>query len=428
MLINIWKTVKWSLLTGASSITLLVACASPTPTAIATQIPTAISTIRTSSTPVPTSTITPIFVIEPTVSQRALATLTATITPSPTTPPYRLTEEALSFTHLIDFTFIDSETGWVLAADCFQEDCPATIRMTQDGGRTWVETSAPLVEANSYRSSVRDSNDFVLVNALRFATRVDGWAFGSSLFSTHDGGLTWTDENRTILALEVADKAIWAIERHENTAVILRSLDLGRTWVKTDGQPIFNEFSALFAHDVQTAWLFVTDKKNQKLVATHDGGKTWQESSPLPNCFWPASTVDPGFQLWLICGGSVATAMQDKRVYVSNDDGMTWELRAESGSISPDIGNISSSGHVGGAENFTAVSMTHAFLALGRSGLLMTVDGGRTWTMSLQDWNMERGIGPVRFVDTQHGWLGTDPNYIFRTTDGGITWETILIP
>ncbi len=37
-------------------------------------------------------------------------------------------------------------------------------------------------------------------------------------------------------------------------------------------------------------------------------------------------------------------------------------------------------------------------------------------------------LGPLVFVDPQHGWLAADAGRVFRTTDGGTHWTSVALP
>ena len=70
-------------------------------------------------------------------------------------------------------------------APCAAAPCGSMLR-TRDGGRSWAPVPAPRAQVGALGSARNGGLDL-----LRFADRRDGWAAGSSLFATHDGGATW---------------------------------------------------------------------------------------------------------------------------------------------------------------------------------------------------------------------------------------------
>jgi len=84
-------------------------------------------------------------------------------------------------------TFIDAEHGWVLGgAACGTQLC-SSIARTTDGGRTWQDIAAPDGELGTGQNASAPA-----ISSLRFADPLNGWAFGGALYSTHDGGQTWS--------------------------------------------------------------------------------------------------------------------------------------------------------------------------------------------------------------------------------------------
>ena len=103
----------------------------------------------------------------------------------------------------VSVTFVSASRGWVLgAATCDGTPCAVIVRTT-DGGLDWTRIPAPATQVvvNGAPSGVR---------ALRFASALDGWAFGPDLWTTHDGGDTWHREalpgggTPQVMALEAA--------------------------------------------------------------------------------------------------------------------------------------------------------------------------------------------------------------------------------
>ena len=174
------------------------------------------------------------------------------------------------------------------------------------------------------------------------------------------------------------------------------------------------------------------------LVGTHDGGRTWrQRADPCAvdsalGPFGQRLAALGAWTLWALCGGEPGAGQQNKAVYVSRDGARHWTQAATTcfgWTPRPPggCGRVPGSGYVG---DLTLSTATHGWMVLQRGTLYGTHDGGRTWRPAIPYAvanDGDAGIGPVVFVDAQHGWLGARGR-VFRTTDGGATWHAVLLP
>jgi photosystem II stability/assembly factor-like uncharacterized protein len=121
--------------------------------------------------------------------------------------------------------------------------------------------------------------------------------------------------------------------------------------------------------------------------------------------------------------------MQIKELFVSKDDGKHWTRIADAIPYSVDTG-LNNLPTLGINWDLAVVSKQRAFIALERYTVIATLDGGHTWKQSIDfpDADLMGGFTRVLFVDELHGWAIPGQNLIFRTQDGGTTWEqeTIL--
>ncbi len=111
-------------------------------------------------------------------------------------------------------TFVSTQEGWALGGvPCSSGTCASIIRTT-DGGRTWTPQAAP----STPFAQAPQPGSGPGVGEIRFANALDGWAYAPDLWSTHDGGATWTrvaipglGSGSQIVALEAADGRAQAV-------------------------------------------------------------------------------------------------------------------------------------------------------------------------------------------------------------------------
>ncbi len=116
-------------------------------------------------------------------------------------------------------TFDSPDHGWVLGdAPCGTPPCTSILR-TRDGGHSWHGIPAPrtaIASSDTARHAGVGQPKAGQVSSIRFGDESNGWAFGTGLWSTHDGGASWKQQSiaqavdRTV-ALESSSGSAYAV-------------------------------------------------------------------------------------------------------------------------------------------------------------------------------------------------------------------------
>ena len=77
---------------------------------------------------------------------------------------------------------------------------------------------------------------------------------------------------------------------------------------------------------------------------------------------------------------------------------------------------------VGKYEDISFPDAKHGWVASASGSILMTSDGGLTW--SVQAAGLQR-LRSLHFLDAKHGFAGSLAGILYETTDGGVTWNDI---
>jgi photosystem II stability/assembly factor-like uncharacterized protein len=327
---------------------------------------------------------------------------------------------------LFPLSFADPLHGWALASCLPDAACTPEIRATVDGGETWQPVGPAPANASQ----------------LRFTTPRDGWAFDPGFWTTHDGGYTWTANPGlpAVAALEVASDTVWAIAATPTGAVapaatLYVSHDSGATWQTVSHPPIAGPAWQLVRAGPDAGWVlswanygYPRQGPIGTLLGTQDAGRTWQ---PLPDpCVGVGGVEDRlaaanARELWLLCGALPGSgAAEEKALFQSTDGGGQWTLSAgwESGRHELPAGQL---------VDLAVPAPGHPWIVAMRPGsVYRPIAASQPWTPAIPSDLAspgDRSVGPMQFVDAQHGWFSTAGD-LFRTQDGGQTWDMLLHP
>ena len=238
------------------------------------------------------------------------------------------------------------------------------------------------------------------------------------IYKTVDGGAHWTMQFQNTLVGAFYDcMAFWTPKRgivhSDSVAGVFPDLRTrnGVTWndISANMPPaLAGEFSfsssgtCIATQGGQNAWITTGGADVARVLATRDGGNTWNAfDTPLVS-----SPSAGGFTIafrnpWhgIVGGGDLDPAdPNNARTAVSDDGGRTWTLT----NAPPVTGAIFGLSYVGKAESEGEEG--------GRAVVITANDGGAAWTPDEgQTWFSLPGISGFWFASPKAGWLvGTD--------------------
>lgn len=322
--------------------------------------------------------------------------------------------------------FVDRRHGRIVAGRGY-------MYSTSDGGRTWEEM---------YSTSLLDVMDF------DFVSPSHGWAarVGSWLYETRDGGRTWErlgyERDTALLSYPVAIDLVDDARGYviENQAVAITS-DGGKSWTRVgfeaDSIAFLDMWGGCFARSgvgVVTGYYGTFDDYRIKgfCAVTTDGGISWRY--PLLDQYNPKAfllrnervavlgsdarlrIIDP-FDLSVTMGvapflfaslaqsedGRLVAVGSGGQIATSADEGSSWQTVSTGMRLT--------------IKDLHFLDELNGFAAAG--GLLLhTRDGGLTW-----DSTTAKGGQTIDFVSDRWGWASNEAGDVYRTYDGGETWE-----
>jgi photosystem II stability/assembly factor-like uncharacterized protein len=311
-------------------------------------------------------------------------------------------------------------TGASCGQGCISGSC-ATLATSIDAGKTW--TNVGIVPA-------------ALTNAItkvRFATASDGWAFGPQLWSTHDGGHTWSQITMAgpVSDVEASGGVAYALVASCGTPPCIQGDRLLKTTVSTDGWtaisgPALPDGGGSVSPHGNVVWVVV----NGGGSSTFDmitGGNSWHRlANPCTSAGTDLSLVGvapvSASAMFLLCAGNPGAGSEDKVVLFSSDGG----AHAAATSAAPSRGGIAT----GIAAASTAVVAVPA--ASGASFVYRSADGGHTWGTPLTQGDGGVGYYDVGFTTSTQGVavygnpaVGNAATSLLMTYDAGATWKPV---
>lgn len=196
---------------------------------------------------------------------------------------------------------------------------------------------------------------------------------------------------------------------------LLRSADGGTNWdsIGLNTGPDDYQVSELYFTDANNGFIGGRrNNANQNLQKTVNNGTTWTDITPAPSSTEAISGI-----YFLDASQGWATSAQS--LYITTNGGTSWSTVTLSFTpediyfLSPLVGFASGGGVMSGP------------------GLVMkTVDGGLTWTQSLSNTDQNLFVNRnnlLNVVDANTVFTSLEwTNKLYRTTDAGATWDTIV--
>ena len=279
-------------------------------------------------------------------------------------------------------------SAWAVAIE--RETGGALILKSVDGGASWD-------------ISLRDPDPSGPLDAIDFVDADVGWAVGNDdVFHTNDGGVTWSNQADN---LDFGPLILFAVDFVDRRRGVIVGTEFPDPPTNFDGPP-----ASFF---------------------TIDGGATWERSLIVPIGI---PTERRRIRLSIVCldpsgvGISVGEGFSAWLVLTTADFGRTWE---EIETAFPGSGVACADGSIWAAGTDDDPS------APPRPRLSQSFDGGRTWEYRSSgiDPAVVGGLGSIAFsgdgtacASGALGPGGTPISLILRSSDGGSTWNSTVLP
>jgi len=208
------------------------------------------------------------------------------------------------------------------------------------------------------------------------------------------------------------------------------------TWLNPKPSGFSNSKIAFVNTD--TGYLF---NSNSELFKTYDGGITWAMQQRFPG----AVAMDIKDSTGVISGYSGV-------VYISTDNGITWQQKSTGFGdnflkidiisrdtillINPNAGTIfkstnrGNSWQVSGIANPNMIGVDFTQSNLGYiskyTGIFKTTDGGTTW-QNIYPISSSAGVLVIKFFNSNYGLAYREFDTMLKTTDGGVTWTSAAV-
>ena len=314
---------------------------------------------------------------------------------------------------LLAVSFASLKYGWAVGPQ-------ATILRTRDGGRHW---------SRQYAQSkfLVDQTVFTSVQAISSSTC---WVVGGGyIYKTTNGGTAWKRMAKKLRPTELAlnswlygvfvGKVGWVVSRNGD---IIATRNGGTTWTRQRSAQQIDDVAGVWALDSSHVYIVMNATGGHYVLATTDGSH-WAEASSrqIWEYWYPDYTG--------ICANSANNIYLSTRtgeVCVSRDGGKTWTVSnpgvgpyQETGGPWLGIGDISCFGNTVCAVGATGPSL---------GGAVLTGNDG--WTWGWVGFAPSGGTSPLAvsasdWVSAKTGWTVGANGQVYRTQDGGLTWQKL---
>ncbi len=328
-------------------------------------------------------------------------------------------------------TFVSSDEGFVLGnAPCASPPCTSVLRTT-DGGTTWVGIPAPRAAYAGPEGVQGASGQATGVSGIRFADPLDGWAYGPSLWATHDRGATWhevklpgTSSSAAVVALETSGGLVHAavLDIDANATVRVASSPIDRdSWTMSTASVPIGAGPVPTTQIVlqgSSGWLLQVDRTVVGGLRLVNG--SWQSWTPVcADVTGPAVlAASTPTNLVAACDVGLWATPEGEHLYASSDGGASFTA----GTTKLPISSVAAVATSTGGQVVLAGQRT----GTGAPILLATFDGGTSWTVVHTG---AAGVSTIGFTTATQGVAiasdSSGSSSLLVTRDGGHTWTEV---
>ena len=303
-----------------------------------------------------------------------------------------------------EILFTDDSTGFIAGGN--NNGLRGKILKTTDRGETWTTSF--------------DTGQDEFLYSIIFLNDNDGFAAGykGTLYKTTNGGEDWNKlsafTGRTIYSLFYTGDEIYT---SGYAGVNHRSSDEGMSWRANKS---FYNLKTIFFMNKDTGW---AAGSSGIVISTTNGGSRWNmEKSEISSDISTIFFVD---SLQGYCAGANGLILRSTNggstwdtTYILNEDPYYYDPRnyGYNSVYFSDEDNGVAAGYLYEIDN-----------PFPQPVLSITSDGGRNWETK-SDFPGST-FNDVHFIDKDHGWAAgmyvDGYGWVFKTTDGGITWDDI---
>jgi len=351
---------------------------------------------------------------------------------------------------MMSIHMVEANQGWGIGGTAQARD---HVFRTETGGQTWRDVTPPQPAPTTEEDAVAAlgffadaSNGWVVYEPAypdTFPSYLLAW-------STHDGGASWTYGVIYSTGVPAMSFSPWYLDFSDNQhgwllvylgggmnhayVALYSTADGGATWTDIldpgteNGIQSFTKTGMIFV-DAHTGWLTRDSQgvdDSPHVFLTQDGGITWTRNDlPAPSgttgwfdnnfcgTFSPVAFSAQSVLLAMKCLDADTYKVEHDYLYSTEDGGQTWQ----SAPLPPDF---KVSDPPSGGLYFPNAKTG---LALGRV-IYRTDNGGKSWSLvKLVTWD-----GWFTFLDLTTGWAvagNAGQIALVRTVDGGRTWQEI---
>lgn len=328
----------------------------------------------------------------------------------------------------------------------------SVLYLSADDGHHWTAKSeqCPYIGAGytNHGFDVAMSGDGAIVLDCVALTDTEPTFVGGMTITSTDGGEHFAvpphggklGAASVLAAASAAVQVVFATENGDGAPRLYRSTNGGDSW-----SPVMDIAGAVTSagfSSPDTGWAVSED--GGTLWTTGDGGATWAARRPPSaggsSSAAVASTTTPvtvpSFSAVHMVSATDGWAITDSGVLRTTDAGENWVARSPTGA---DITGLQSSYGPGAWSNAAFAGTDEAWLAVTSPGAVTvfhTTNAGRSWSPAVVRAQPDLGgimaaVG-ISFPTPQDGWLltnvggtalGTEEIELYRTRDGGGSWE-----